>query len=99
VNWGDTISYGPEKTNRKMDLRVLYNLDNTSNDVANGEFGKSATENKFFQDKTKLVINGKSQLNNIIKSTHGCSIKVGLLLIQGLQADLYTIRLNDNGLY
>ncbi|KAI8988441.1 hypothetical protein BDF20DRAFT_932323 [Mycotypha africana] len=23
VNWGDTISYGPVKTNRKMDLRIL----------------------------------------------------------------------------
>ncbi|KAG1240184.1 hypothetical protein G6F68_017909 [Rhizopus microsporus] len=38
VNWGDTISYGPEKTNRKMDLRILYNLEN-ANDLINGEFG------------------------------------------------------------
>ncbi|CEP17158.1 hypothetical protein [Parasitella parasitica] len=99
VNWGDTISYGPEKTNRKMDLRILYNLDNNSNDVANGEFGKSVSRNKYFEDKSKLVINGKCQLNNILKITHDPTIRVALLLIQGLQAELYSIRLLDNGLY
>ncbi|GAA5816773.1 hypothetical protein MFLAVUS_010306 [Mucor flavus] len=92
VNWGDTISYGPEKTNRRIDLRILYNLDKVSNDVANGEFGKSVLESKYFHDKAKL-------LNNIIKITHDSSIRVALLLIQGLQADLYTIRLSENGLW
>lgn len=48
VDWGDTISYGPEKTNRRMDLRILYSLDKASNDVADGEFGKSVLESKYF---------------------------------------------------
>ncbi|KAG1372874.1 hypothetical protein G6F61_010666 [Rhizopus arrhizus] len=78
VNWGDTISYGPEKTNRKMDLRILYNLENT-NDIINGEFGP--------------------QLNNLIKATKDKSMTVALILIQGLQAEFYRLRLASNGLY
>lgn len=79
---GDTISYGPEKTNRKMDLRILCNLE-TSNDIVNGEFGRTVKESKYFQDKAKLVVNGKAQLNNLIKSTKDKSMTVALILIQG----------------
>ena len=90
INWnnsnclcrGDTISYGPEKTNRKMDLRILYNLENT-NDIINGEFGRTVKESKYFQDKEKLVANGKAQLNNLIKATKDKSMTVALILIQG----------------
>jgi hypothetical protein len=98
VNWGDTISYGPEKTNRKMDLRILYNLEN-ANDLINGEFGRTVKESKYFQDKEKLMANGKAQLNNLIKATKDKSMTVALILIQGLQAEFYHLRLASNGLY
>ncbi|KAG2229398.1 hypothetical protein INT48_000626 [Thamnidium elegans] len=98
TNWGDTISFGPEKTNRKMDLRVIYGLTD-SNDLANGEFGKIPSEAKYFHDKAKLVINGKSQLNNIIKATNDPSIELALLLVQGLQAELFKLSLSHDGLY
>ncbi|EIE77266.1 hypothetical protein G6F46_012432 [Rhizopus delemar] len=81
VNWGDTISYGPEKTNCKMDLRILCNLE-TSNDIVSAEFGRTVKESKYFQDKAKLIANGKAQLNNLIKATKDKSMAVALILIQ-----------------
>ncbi|KAI8078576.1 hypothetical protein BDF21DRAFT_420827 [Thamnidium elegans] len=88
TNWGD----------RKMDLCVIYGLTD-SNDFANGEFGKIPSEAKYFHDKAKLVINGKSQLNNIIKATNDISIELALLLVQGLQAELFKLSLSHDGLY
>lgn len=79
---GDTISYGPEKTNCKMDLRILCNLE-TSNDIVSAEFGRTVKESKYFQDKAKLIANGKAQLNNLIKATKDKSMAVALILIQG----------------
>ncbi|KAI9018767.1 hypothetical protein CLU79DRAFT_288549 [Phycomyces nitens] len=99
TNWGDTISLGPEKTNRKMDLRIVYGMTTSNNDLANAEFGKLPTEAKYFHDKAKLVINGKAQLNNFIKATGDISVELALLLIQGLQAELFQTSLADNGLY
>ncbi|KAI8329966.1 hypothetical protein BC941DRAFT_190156 [Chlamydoabsidia padenii] len=61
LNWDDTISVGPERTNRRMDLRILCVHVEAFNDVGNGEFARSVQKAKYFHDKRKLVLNGKAQ--------------------------------------
>jgi hypothetical protein len=66
-----------------MDLRILCINVDLSPDLGNGEFGASVKNKKYFQDKKKLVQNGKAQLNNILAICGSNSaVKIPLIIIQ-----------------
>ncbi|ORZ12435.1 hypothetical protein BCR42DRAFT_297839, partial [Absidia repens] len=83
LHWGDTISIEPQKSNRRLDLRILCMNVDSSYDVGNSEFARSVNKSKYFYDKRKLILNGKVQLNNILSVTGNCtSLVMPLIVVQ-----------------
>lgn len=67
-----------------MDLRFLCMPNISGTDVGDAEFGKKAYQQKYYYDKQKLVVNGKNQLNQILKNYHGEPSDIKLCLLQVL---------------
>ncbi|ORX53118.1 hypothetical protein DM01DRAFT_330035 [Hesseltinella vesiculosa] len=89
---GDTISVAEEATGSRRDLRILCLEGSKGNDVGQAEFGRCVTTKKLYKDKSKLILNAKSQLNDIIKKTHSNAQPVHLCLLQVLeQRELLTV--------
>ncbi|KAF7720893.1 hypothetical protein EC973_005794 [Apophysomyces ossiformis] len=101
AHWGDTIAISDQKLNLRMDLRLLCKSISSGHDTANGEFGKTATVNKYYGDKLKLVLNGKNQLNHLLKEHHGDAkdVKICLLQVLGFEAELYYMWIYGDGVY
>ncbi|CAO3694807.1 unnamed protein product [Rhizopus stolonifer] len=108
-HWGDTVSEVCKKNNRrlKMDLRILCKVINdsdTMDDLSAAEFSKHASNAKLYEDRTKLVIHAKMILNQIIASSGAymssiTDLRVCMLQVMGLQAEILSLRLIANGLY
>ncbi|ORX47971.1 hypothetical protein DM01DRAFT_1133829 [Hesseltinella vesiculosa] len=70
--------------------------------MGQAEFGRCVASKKFYHDKTKLLLNGKSQLNDLIKQSHGTlqsCLKLCLVQVLGFEAIVYTLSLEAKGFY
>lgn len=101
--WGDTISQteANDYTSHRLDLRMLCKSNLSKYDICDGEFGKKAFPTKVYHDKVKLIMNGKNQLNYILKNHSGelSEVKITLLQVLGFEADLYQMWLERDGVY
>lgn len=101
--WGDTAfeTASNDYTSHRLYLRLLCKSNLNKHDVRNDEFGKRATFTKVYNDKAKLVANGKNQLNYILKNHTGTlsDVKIVLLQVLGFKADLYLLWLECDGVY
>ncbi|KAI9315530.1 hypothetical protein BX666DRAFT_314753 [Dichotomocladium elegans] len=75
THWGDTVSRNTDKLQHKMDLRIMSNEFIHDYDIGNAEFARCTSGKKYFVDKAKLVSNGKSQLNEMVKKFKGPQVK------------------------
>ncbi|KAG1329425.1 hypothetical protein G6F62_007682 [Rhizopus arrhizus] len=97
--WGDTKSPSCLKRSNesKLDLRVISLYTKTA-DLALSEFAKKAAPWKYYYDKKKAVIVSLIHLKEHIKNGNlnleeAKSFKVPFVLFEGLESDIYTIRL------
>ncbi|KAI7892960.1 uncharacterized protein EV154DRAFT_503466 [Mucor mucedo] len=97
--WGDTKSPSCLKRSNesKLDLRVI-SLYTKTEDLALSEFAKKAAPWKYCYDKKKAVIVSLIHLKEHIKNGNlnleeAKSFKVPFVLFEGLESDIYTIRL------
>ncbi|KAI8143426.1 hypothetical protein BJV82DRAFT_668481 [Fennellomyces sp. T-0311] len=103
--WGETISEITIKSGHrmKMDLR-LTTAENTV-DFSTVEFARIVTARKYYNDKAKVVVSMKAQLNHIIKenpSIRNRTITKAVFpfaMVTGLEMQIFGLRLARSGLY
>lgn len=105
---GDTEAEASKTNNLRMKLDMRIMLMKNEKYLMEGstcEYAKKATSYKLFKDRLKLVISGKTYINEIISTCPYLTkedileIKAPFLQITGFRAVLSVIHLKDHGLY